>query len=51
MRVRFEFGESTVLVASCGLQVSFYTTVGGGVAGRWQNKGAIQRLCLFKGVY
>ena len=30
--VRFGFGGSTVLQGSSGDQVSFYTTVGGGVA-------------------
>jgi hypothetical protein len=31
--VRFDFSGFTVLVARSGDQVSFYTTVGGGVAG------------------
>ena len=34
--VRFGFGGSTVLVASSGDQVSFYTTVGGGWLERYR---------------
>jgi hypothetical protein len=50
----FVFSTEIVLLACRGRQVSFYTTVGGGewcqfinrpARLRWQNKGAIKRLC------
>jgi hypothetical protein len=46
-------------VGRIGFEVSFNTTVGGGgyqfinrpVTRRWQDKGAIKRLCPFKSLY
>ena len=42
--VRFDFGGATVQVVKCGLQVSCYTTVGGG--GRDAGRGVNQCLSL-----